>query len=645
MPPQVNPCGPGSGSISNQTCNQVEEAKSKEPEKKPAESQRDSSTSHSAPPHRATPKEAASRKAELAMTGKMRAISLKNEKATDTLKGTIPDIAKKAVELGNAAARGIGNATSAIATANVVNQTEKANQHIQAGLANAREKALIADIKRVGSGNATYAEKEQLIMKIDSFRREEPNQIRNLYGLETYKTDEALSQSLGRREQDVKGGLTEVLGPYGYSSIDESRLNPGDHLALKTTQTEILDTALYNWGVSRPEVRVALAIFKPGEPLPADYKNGWKTPEDTRLEDRQKDARQVTLQNEPYDNQAYPAARPRETQTDPAKAYMEYKKGNLDAMYNIVNSLAGGGIGESSAESPGESLGSARTPHAEHGAPPEPSSAAETQPTASKSSNVRQAETDTATHSAERQAVKDKIATGTAEKKIAKTKTETATAENGSETNRMTSAEGDIGKDLDAAREAAGDHVQGNVKGAGRNISSSEMDPHILKARLRDLARKGDKQAEGMLRDIEDLERRQAALGRERTFPPKPDLMLTNNNPRTPEEAEAIGRWRAQQQTVDDALNSGAGEADVLGDQLELAKIGDFENTRGGRTHQVREALKNNLDNLPENIENELDRLENESGVNIRDEVRRLRQLEAEKIRVQVRTSRQLRDQ
>jgi len=41
MPPQVNPCGPGTRSIANQTCNEVEEAKSKEPEKKSAETEKD----------------------------------------------------------------------------------------------------------------------------------------------------------------------------------------------------------------------------------------------------------------------------------------------------------------------------------------------------------------------------------------------------------------------------------------------------------------------------------------------------------------------------------------------------------------------------------------------------------------------------
>ena len=65
MPPQVNPCGPGTRSIANQTCNEVEEAKSKEPEKRSAESEKDLSTRTDAPAHRATPKEVANRIAEL----------------------------------------------------------------------------------------------------------------------------------------------------------------------------------------------------------------------------------------------------------------------------------------------------------------------------------------------------------------------------------------------------------------------------------------------------------------------------------------------------------------------------------------------------------------------------------------------------
>jgi len=65
MPPQVNPCGPGTRSIANQTCNEVEEAKSKEPEKKSAETEKDLSGRTDATARRATPKEVANRKAEL----------------------------------------------------------------------------------------------------------------------------------------------------------------------------------------------------------------------------------------------------------------------------------------------------------------------------------------------------------------------------------------------------------------------------------------------------------------------------------------------------------------------------------------------------------------------------------------------------
>jgi hypothetical protein len=65
MPPQVNPCGSGTRPIANQTCDQAEEAKSKEPEKKPAQQQSETSKNDGPKPYRATSKEASNRKVEL----------------------------------------------------------------------------------------------------------------------------------------------------------------------------------------------------------------------------------------------------------------------------------------------------------------------------------------------------------------------------------------------------------------------------------------------------------------------------------------------------------------------------------------------------------------------------------------------------
>lgn len=400
MPPQVNPAG--CGPTHTQSTAGTEEVKQCEPEKKQAEPQKDSSPASTTTPHRATPKEASARKAEIATAGtaqqtalnhKLKTLQSGKEKPSTTHEksahakststqpeGTLWDSAKNAAGVLNSGARVIGATTAFIAG---TRKLEEADQHVQAGVAKAHEiaidhrgKELAAEIKRVGSGNSTFAEKEELIKKIDAFRHEASDaQLQPLYQQESLKPRNlAYEERLGRQEtteERAKGGLTELLGPYRYQRTNDSRSTPNE--SLKTTQKEVLETALHNWSVTQPDVRASLLAGK----NPAGFDTGWKTVEDMRAEDRRKDAKQETLQKEPYGNyDAYPTPRPRGDQTNPETAYIRGKISPLDGAFTIINALAGAEGGESkvSAESkvPGEPSGPAPAPY--RGAPSEATS-------------------------------------------------------------------------------------------------------------------------------------------------------------------------------------------------------------------------------------------------------------------------------
>ena len=117
---------------------------------------------------------------------------------------------------------------------------------------NKRGAELAAEVKRVGSGNASFAEKEQLIQKIDAYRREGnvDDIVSPLYNQETQKAPRMEERPIlpgssikvkvplpkiaqNDPSDNLTGGLTGLLGPYGYSRIIYSH-EPGEDPANHT---------------------------------------------------------------------------------------------------------------------------------------------------------------------------------------------------------------------------------------------------------------------------------------------------------------------------------------------------------------------------------------------------------------------------
>ena len=156
---------------------------------------------------------------------------------------------------------------------------------------------------------------------------------------------------------NLTGGLTELLGPYGYSTITATSDKPGE--GHRTRQGEVLDTALHNWRVTSPKDRFTIHTRGGGADIP--HKD-WKTPADTRQQNREAEANQVVLN--PPTKGAYmevPVARPRANQPDPeqVEAQGRYNLGN--ATIDLINTVGGGLAAKGSRGSASKNLGTRGT--------------------------------------------------------------------------------------------------------------------------------------------------------------------------------------------------------------------------------------------------------------------------------------------
>ena len=207
-----------------------------------------------------------------------------------------------AVESFNKTARVVDAAT---ATAKMMDGANKANEIVTKGLektryvtAEARGADLAAEVKRIGSSKATFAEKEELIKKIHDYRQvatETQLQTSGIYHQESLKPPGKETVEFGvikyererpfqevnkfdPKENRMTGGLTNILGSYGYHDTQDN-----------SKQTEILDTALHNWNVTNPVDRASIHMRGNSGYIPG---KDWKTPPDTRMSDRAYEAKQ-----------------------------------------------------------------------------------------------------------------------------------------------------------------------------------------------------------------------------------------------------------------------------------------------------------------------------------------------------------------
>jgi hypothetical protein len=169
-----------------------------------------------------------------------------------------------------AAGTGVAVLRETTAEASAVYLAEKANAH-KAGMNSAqhitlqkRGAELAAELKEMSGRKPTFAETEQMIQKIDAYKREVDNNgnttyLESIYHQQTTKPIRMETRKFGVVEYKVKSQIQDepvnhlknVLGPYGYEPITDTK-NPGDPSG-RVSHYEVLDTALHNWRVSSQE--------------------------------------------------------------------------------------------------------------------------------------------------------------------------------------------------------------------------------------------------------------------------------------------------------------------------------------------------------------------------------------------------------
>lgn len=339
-------------------------------------------------------------------------VKLEHEKlhAKSTLKtpeGTLWDSVKSAARFASDTAKAGTSALDHItASAYAPDLAAKTNQLVRDGYSKAltlKGEQLAAEVKRVGSGNASFEEKEQLIHSIDAFRREATEtelSHSGLYSQETQKPPRMVDKEImgvtiqvkSQFQEDYsdrsKGGLTEILGPYGYHNTLKQGVE-GLH-----TQKEILDASLHNWRSTPKEIRQKVDS---GEmhPIKLSDSKYWKTPPDTRLADRAAEGGQLVFENsgqpawfqgkkftldspgvspDPFNGQV-------KDRPDYDQAEAQYKHDVIQSGLDVINST-GLTHGTPTLESPGSGIVEG------HRAPAPAQNLAETQPGPMKSSNA-----------------------------------------------------------------------------------------------------------------------------------------------------------------------------------------------------------------------------------------------------------------
>jgi hypothetical protein len=198
---------------------------------------------------------------------------------------TRPELASELIKAGVVRASVNASATPSPADASGLKKGEKYGD-------------LPAEVQRIGSTKVSFQEKEELIQKIYDYRQQATNtdlksspifQQERLRppGTEIIKVGVVKIprkipfqevNKLDPKENRMEGGLTNILGSYGYHKTTDPQ-----------KQIEILDTALHNWSVTNTVDRASIHMRKGVGFIP---NKDWKTPPDTRMEDRAYDAKQ-----------------------------------------------------------------------------------------------------------------------------------------------------------------------------------------------------------------------------------------------------------------------------------------------------------------------------------------------------------------
>ena len=373
MPPQVGKTGEGSRPISTPPTGNVEEIQSPGAQKVP-EQKEPSAGKEAAAPYRASPKEVSARKAELgaqtaskkaSLNAQLKGNSALHDKSRERPDGLWQTMKKTAhfvaVDSFNKAGRAVD---SAVADAAFMNAANQANDHLMKGVARAKDitiekkgQELAADIKRLGSGKPSFEEKEQLIQKISEYRRQASEtqlQQSPIFTQETMRAPAIQVKEFGPLKYEVKvpeqvlnkfehpgermtGGLTTLLGPYGYHWTNPDSRVPGEDRG--TTPTDMLDTALHNWRATKPEDRLKIHNRKPGDPPPIMNHKNWKAAPDAAREDLASYRKEVVL-NQPlpgnYGNAHWGT---RESEPDIDVVDANAKKNFTDVSFNTINSM------------------------------------------------------------------------------------------------------------------------------------------------------------------------------------------------------------------------------------------------------------------------------------------------------------------